>query len=205
MGMTSDTDISLKDMVVIPSEMQSVTKSSSSDNLEVKLKEKEVDLAMIDKDNTKAKFKPKIDYHIGLTETQGEVDDTFNDMQGVAGITFSMDLFSWGQKMDDMRIADTRIEQQKIILKDEIESQKEKFSLLTNDLESLKEGILQSKEAISSYEEKFKFYEESYTHKLISINNFLDSEQDLLDEKVRLTGLVYDYEIKKEEILKLVK
>lgn len=206
-GMKSEEEIHLEAVSV---NNESYTKdplkrSLVEENLEVKSSEVGLELAVINKDNATAAFKPKIDYHFGINEVQSDINKTYDEFQGVAGVTFSLDIFSWGQRIDEMDIADLEIDLQKNIIEDTIQKQNERYDLLSNDLESLNEGIKQSKEAIENYEEKFKFYGESYSYNLISINDYLDSEQDLLDEKVRLNDLVYDYEIKKEEILTLVK
>lgn len=206
-GMKSNEDIQLE-VIPIRSESytdESIEKSLVEENLEVKSTKVDLELAMINKDNAAAAFKPKLDYHFGINEVQDDINNTYDDFQGVAGVTFSLDIFSWGQKIDEMNIADLEIDLQENIIADTIQRQNERYDLLTNDLESLNEGIKQSKEAIENYEEKFKYYGESYSYNLISINDYLDSEQDLLDEKVRLNDLVYDYEIKKEERLTLVK
>lgn len=182
-----------------------VTADFQNENMEVNLSNMEVEIAALEKKISLGDFAPEVNYYVGFNEKQNDFSDTYNDFQGLVGVSFRLDIFSWGQKLDELAIAEMEINRKKISKQNDIEIQNEKLDLLKNDLDSLEEGIVQSKMAIKNYEEKFKYYEESYMYKIISLDEYLDSEQDLLDEKIRLIGLNYNYKIKKEGILTLLK
>lgn len=186
-------------------EKKFITNDSFEGNMETNLSSIGVETATLEKKISLGSFAPEINYYIGFNESQNNFSDTYSDFQGLVGVSFKLDIFSWGQKLDEIAIADMEINRRKVSKQNEIEVQNEKLSLLINDLDSLEEGINQSKLAIKNYEEKFKYYEESYRYKIISVDEYLDSEQDLLDEKIRLVDLNYNYKIKKEEILTLLK
>lgn len=182
-----------------------ITVDSLKENMEIKLSNVEVEIAGLEKKISLGNFAPEVTYHMGFNETQDNFSDTYTDFQGIAGISFKLDIFSWGQRIDEVTIAQVEVDRKKISQKNSVDLQNERLNLLKNDLNSLEEGVAQSKTALENFQEKFKYYEESYVHKLISLDEYLDSEQDLLDERSRFIGLNYDYKIKKEEILTLLK
>ncbi|GLI55179.1 hypothetical protein PM10SUCC1_06940 [Propionigenium maris DSM 9537] len=175
------------------------------ENMEINLSNIEVEIAGLEKKISLGNFAPEVTYHMGFNETQDSFSDTYSDFQGIASISFKLDIFSWGQRIDEVTIAQMEVDRKKISQKNSVDLQNERLNLLKNDLNSLEEGVAQSKTALENFQEKFKYYEESYVHKLISLDEYLDSEQDLLDERSRFIGLNYDYKIKKEEILTLLK
>lgn len=175
------------------------------ENMEISLSNVEVEIAGLEKKISLGNFAPEVTYYTGFNEVQVNFSHTYSDFQGIAGVSFKLDIFSWGQKIDEVTIAQMEIDRKKLSQKNSVEIQNERLDLLKNDLNSLEVGVTQSKAALENFEEKFKYYEESYMFKLISLDEFLDSEQDLLDERSRFIGLNYDYKIKKEEILTLLK
>ena len=205
-GLTDEDTLELIPIGDISYSVEDVTAPDSlEENMEISLSNVEVEIAGLEKKISLGNFAPEVTYHMGFNETQDNFSDTYSDFQGIAGVSFKLDIFSWGQRFDEVAVAQMEVDRKKISQRNSIEVQNERLNLLKNDLNSLEEGVAQSRTALDNFEEKFKYYEESYVHKLISLDEYLDSEQDLLDESSRFIGLNYDYKIKKEEILTLLK
>lgn len=116
------------------------------------------------------------------------------------GLSLSWDLWDWGYTSSQSAQAEERVLQNQEslkLLKEQIEL--ETYSAYLN-LNSQKEKINVSQLAVESAEENLRLTQQKYDYNLVTSNDLIDAEVELLDAKTKLAFSNADYELAKAKL-----
>lgn len=169
-------------------------------NSEIELEKINIEIAQKEIEKSKASYRPKVDYYFGANESIENFSNTYSELQGVVGVKFSMDIFNFGKRRDEVDIAKLELEKQEAVLDEVVRAEQGKVDTLVEEIDSFEKQIIGTNEAIENLEEKLRYYEEAYSEDLVTIDELLDAEQGLYNERIILNGLAYDLRIKRYQL-----
>lgn len=173
------------------SDLESLRKN----NLSIKMIELDESISKQNIQIKKADYLPDLDFSFKYESSDEEMAASFGEWNWEASLSFSYELFDWGETKNEIEILRNnhkiqQLEKEELIKETELD-------LLTKalDLEKLLEQIKAQKKLIQAREEKFKIDKFKYEHKFIDTSSFISSKNDVLSSKLGLVNLETEYYI----------
>ncbi len=204
MGVDRNVDIALKnidnkryDLELI--DLEGDIRLAREDNRDAKIAGLDVKIAESEKAVAKSEFYPKADLRFGYTSDDRNFSDSGDDWNWNAGVTVSMNLFSFGQDLNAYERSENNVRKSQNVeakVKDDIEVQVRSYYL---NLVKLEGTVLEQMSAVESAQENLNLERKRYENGLTDVIDFLTIENSLREAELELIQAQLNYYLSYEE------
>jgi len=190
-----------KDISVIIEEinLESDLKKLKDKNKELILKKMDIKVSEKEKQILKSEFMPKIDIGLSYGSNGDQLNNAFDEWQESANLSISYNIFEWGKTKNSYKQQKKDIEIKKLsksLLEDELTL---KTKELFYEIQRLTKLMIIQKNRIKISQETYTIDKVKYDKKSIDIEEFLNTENKLLENQIEYENLKSELYLRYDE------